>query len=164
MQSVGLGVRVLGFLGAGALALIYLFTQLGEAQLFRHWNYTIYLDFANASGLKPGSAVEIAGVPVGQVASIQLDERRARVTLQLDKHVAIQEDAIASIQTKGLLGERYITISPGGSDQLIQSGGKLRETESPLDLPGLLSVYVNNLQKQKKAANTSPEQSPPLLK
>jgi phospholipid/cholesterol/gamma-HCH transport system substrate-binding protein len=161
MQSVGLGVRVVGFLCVGALALVYLFTQLGEAQLFHGWQYTIHLDFANASGLKPGSAVEIAGVPVGQVTSIHLDEQRARVTLQFHKQVEIQDDAIASIQTKGLLGERYVTISPGGSDQLIPSGGKLRETESPLDLPGLLSVYVNNL--QKKATTESREQSPPSV-
>jgi phospholipid/cholesterol/gamma-HCH transport system substrate-binding protein len=155
MQSLGLGARVLSFFFAGFLALIYLFTQLGEARLFQGWSYTINLAFANAGGLKPGSAVEIAGVPVGQVTAIHLDEKRARVVLQIQSWVQIQDDAIASIQTKGLLGERYITISPGGSDHLIQPGGMLRETESPLDLPGLLSVYVNTLQKNKKPAPPS---------
>jgi phospholipid/cholesterol/gamma-HCH transport system substrate-binding protein len=153
MQSLGLGARVLGFLLIGALSLIYLFTQLGEAD-FGHSGYTIHAEFSNAGGLRPGSPVELAGVRVGQVTAIRLNGTRAEVSLKLLDGVPVQTDAIASILTKGLLGERYVTLSPGGSDELVKPGGKLRETMSPLDLPGLLSAYVNSRQRQN-------EQKPP---
>jgi len=153
MQTLGLGMRVSGFLLLGALALGYLFVRLGEADLQQGWGYIIRADFTDASGLKPGSVVEIAGVPVGQVTAIRLGGTRAQVTLRLQDDIQIQDDAIASIQTKGLLGERYVTITPGGSERIIKSGEKLRETESPLDLPGLFSAYVNS--RAKKAAPPS---------
>jgi phospholipid/cholesterol/gamma-HCH transport system substrate-binding protein len=149
MQSFGLATRVLGFFLVGVLSLVYLFTQLGEADLGHVGGYTIRANFSNAGGLRPGSPVELAGVPVGRVTAILLDGARAEVSLKLRDGVPVQEDAIASILTKGLLGERYVTISPGGSDSLIKPGGKLRETESPLDIPGLLSAYVNSRQRQK---------------
>lgn len=156
MQSLGLGARVLGFLLIGALSLVYLFTQLGEVELGQGGGYIIYADFSSAAGLKPGSLVELAGVRVGHVTAIRLDGARAEVSLKLQDGVPVQDDAIASILTKGLLGERYVTISPGGSDELIKPGGKLRETESPLDLPGLLSAYVNSRQRQNAQKAPAP--------
>jgi phospholipid/cholesterol/gamma-HCH transport system substrate-binding protein len=156
MRSLGLAVRVFVFLLLGFLSLFYLFTRLGEADFGQIGGYEIQADFSNAGGLKPGSGVELSGVPIGQVTDIQLTGSRSQVTLRISNGVAIQDDAIASIQTKGLLGERYITISPGGSDRLIPPGGKLRETESPLDLPGLLSAYVNSRQQQKTPKTPAP--------
>jgi phospholipid/cholesterol/gamma-HCH transport system substrate-binding protein len=162
MQSLGLGVRVLGFLLLGALSLVYLFTQLGEADLGHVGGYTIRAEFSNAGGLRPGSSVELAGVRIGHVTAIRLNGARAEVSLRLRDGVPVQDDAIASILTKGLFGEQYVTISPGGSDELIKPGGKLRETESPLDLPGLLSAYVNSRQRQnQQKTQTPPVQSPP---
>jgi len=157
MQSIGLGVRVAGFLLIGSLSLLYLFTRLGEADFGQIGGYTIRAEFSNAGGLKPGSGVELSGVPIGQVTAIQLVGSRSQIALRIRDGIAVQDDAIASIQTKGLLGERYVTISPGGSDTLIQAGGKLRETESPLDLPGLLSVYVNSRQRQNAQKATPPD-------
>ncbi|MBM4254685.1 MAG: outer membrane lipid asymmetry maintenance protein MlaD [Deltaproteobacteria bacterium] len=150
MQSLGLGARVFGFLLVGALSLIYLFTQLGEADFGHSSGYTIHAAFSNAGGLRPGSPVELAGVRIGHVTAIRLNGTRAEVSLKLHDGIPVQDDAIASILTKGLLGERYVIISPGGSDELVKPGGKLRETESPLDLPGLLSAYVNFRQRQSE--------------
>jgi len=144
MRMLGVGISVAGFLLLGGLSLGYLFTRLGEIDLQRRWGYTVYADFTNASGLAPGSVVEIAGVQVGQVTAIRLDDTRARVTLKLRDDVLVQDDAIASIQTRGLLGERYLLLTPGGSDEIIPPGGKIRETESPLDLPGLMAAYVTS--------------------
>ena len=142
MRTLGLGISVSGFLLVGVLSLGYLFTRLGEVNLQRGWGYSVYADFTNASGLAPGSEVEVAGVRVGQVAAIDLNGTRARVTLTLRDDVRLQEDVIASIQTKGLLGERYLLLTPGGSDEIIPPGGKIRETESPLDLPSLMAAYI----------------------
>jgi phospholipid/cholesterol/gamma-HCH transport system substrate-binding protein len=160
MQTLGLSLRVVFFLVSGTLSLGYLFAYLGEADVRGSWGtYSIRAIFTNASGLKPGSIIEIAGVPVGQVTAITLDGTRSEVTFRLRGDIQVQKDAIASIQTKGLLGDRYVVITPGGSNHIIKPGERLRETESPLDLPGLLSAYVNS--RQKKPAPSSDESPPP---
>jgi phospholipid/cholesterol/gamma-HCH transport system substrate-binding protein len=86
--------------------------------------------------------VEIAGVEVGRVKNITLDEYQAKVQLQIESKVKIPEDAIASIKTKGLIGEKYIEITPGGSDSIIKSGGKIRDTQPPFDLEKAVSKLV----------------------
>jgi phospholipid/cholesterol/gamma-HCH transport system substrate-binding protein len=158
MRKLRLGLSVSGFLLLGALSLTYLFTVLGEADLRQGWGYTVYADFTSASGLDSGSVVELAGVQVGQVTRIDLNGTRARVTLKLRDEVRLQDDVIASIQTKGLLGERYLLLTPGGSDEIIPPGGKIRETEAPLDLPGLMAAYIAS---RKKAASTTNGPPPP---
>src|SRR5262249_19951823 len=130
MPIVRLGLSVTGFILLGVLSLLYLFTQLGELDLRRASEYSVFADFANASGLAPGSAVELAGVQVGQVTAITLIDTRSRVSFRLPDEVHLPDDSIASIQTKGLLGGRYMLITPGGSEKVIPSGGKIRETES----------------------------------
>jgi phospholipid/cholesterol/gamma-HCH transport system substrate-binding protein len=132
---------------------LYLFTDMGETVLGNRGTYTVYAEFSNASGLDPGSVIEIAGVQVGRVTAIQLIGTRARVTLNLHSDIQLQDDAIASIQTKGLLGGRYMMITPGGSDQLIPPGGKIRETESPLDLPGLMAAYIGLRNKERSSGS-----------
>ena len=140
MQRIGLSVMV--FLILGTASAFYLFSSLGETVLYNAWGYTIYADFESATGLGPGTPVEIVGVRVGRVDTVQLTGARARVRFTIDSDIEIQEDAIASIHTKGLLGGPYVLISLGGSDRLIPPGGVLRETESPIDLPGLMAAYV----------------------
>ncbi len=142
MHRLGLSVAV--FLILGTTSAFYLFSSLGETVLYNAWGYTIYADFESAAGLGPGTPVEIAGVRVGRVDTVQLTGTRARVRLTIDSDIEIQEDAIASIHTKGLLGGPYVLISLGGSDRLIPPGGVLRETESPIDLPGLMKAYVDS--------------------
>lgn len=152
-----LSLDVIGFLALGTFALLYLFVTLGELNIRGGWEYLVYADFSSASGLAPGSAVEIAGVRVGRVTAINLDGTRSRVTISLRKDVHLQNDVIASIQTKGLLGERYVLLTPGGSEEMIPPEGKIRETEAPLDLPGLMSAYIavrNNAAKARQSAAT----------
>ena len=86
--------------------------------------------------------MEIAGVEVGRVESIGLKNYEALVTLRIDSGVKLQEDSIASIKTKGLIGERYLRLSPGGSDKIIEPGGRIREVEAPVDFEELLSKYI----------------------
>ncbi|MEK7715358.1 MAG: MlaD family protein, partial [candidate division NC10 bacterium] len=89
-----------------------------------------------------GSTVEIAGVEIGRVEAIGLADYQARVTLRIHAGVKLQEDSIASIKTKGLIGEKYLRISPGGSDRLILPRGRIREVEAPVDFEELLSKYI----------------------
>ena len=126
----------------GILALAYLSINLGQVAFFGGGGYPVTVDFPSVGGLKPGSTVEIAGVEVGRVESIALADYQARVTLRVNNDVKLQEDAIASIKTKGLIGEKFVLISPGGSDTLIKPGGKIREVEAPVDIEELISKYV----------------------
>lgn len=137
--ELGVGVFVL----IGILCLGYLSIKLGRLEVFGERRYTVYAEFEKAGGIKTGSVVEIAGVDVGKVKSIKLKEDyQALVELTIYKDVRLQEDAIASIKTKGLIGEKYVQITPGGSDKIIPDGGKIRETESALDIEELISKYV----------------------
>jgi phospholipid/cholesterol/gamma-HCH transport system substrate-binding protein len=89
-----------------------------------------------------GANVEIAGVSVGRVESIRLRNDQAHVVLRVQPEIKIAEDAIVSIKTKGLIGERYLNISPGGSERIVPPNGRLTEVEPPVDLEELISKYV----------------------
>ncbi|HMK56218.1 MAG TPA: outer membrane lipid asymmetry maintenance protein MlaD [Dissulfurispiraceae bacterium] len=130
------------FVLIGFLALGYLSIRLGKLEVVGKGGYTLYAEFANAGGIKPGAVVEIAGVEIGKVKSIRLDNYSALATMRIYQGVKIQDDAIASIKTKGLVGEKFVQVAPGGSDVYLADGGRIKETESALDIEELVSKYV----------------------
>jgi len=142
MERTRVHVAVGVFVLIGLMALGYLSIKLGRVSILGGGAYEITADFPSVGGLKAGSTVEIAGVEIGRVEAINLVEYQARVTLRINSGVKLQEDSIASIKTKGLIGEKYIRISPGGSDKLIGPNGKIREVEAPVDFEELLSKYI----------------------
>jgi phospholipid/cholesterol/gamma-HCH transport system substrate-binding protein len=142
MERVRVNIVVGLFMVLGIVALGYLSIQLGRVSFLGGRGYVVLVDFPSVGGLKAGSTVEIAGVEIGRVDSIGLDNYQARVKLRVQDGVKLQEDSIASIKTKGLIGEKYVRISPGGSDKIIQPGGKIREVEAPVDFEELLSKYI----------------------
>jgi len=141
MNKYALEVSVGIFVIAGVIALGYLSVKLGRQEVFGG-GYQVEAMFNDVGGLKTGSTVEIAGVEVGRVTKIQLDDYRALVTINMNKGVELQDDAIVSVRTKGLIGEKFLQITPGGSDRIVGPGGKLRETESAVDFEKLLSTYI----------------------
>jgi phospholipid/cholesterol/gamma-HCH transport system substrate-binding protein len=130
------------FLVLGILALGYLSIKLGRVTFLGAGGYPVTVEFPSVGGLKAGSSVEIAGVEIGRVESIGLADYQARVVLRVNRDVQLQEDSIASIKTKGLIGEKYVRISPGGSDKIIPPNGRIREVEAPVDFEELLSKYI----------------------
>ncbi|MBI2206596.1 MAG: outer membrane lipid asymmetry maintenance protein MlaD [Candidatus Rokubacteria bacterium] len=138
--KLNLGVGI--FMLLGILALGYLSIKLGRVSFFGGGGYVVTVDFPSVGGLKEGSTVEIAGVEIGRVEAIGLADYQARVTLRVNTDVKLQEDVIASIKTKGLIGEKYVRISPGGSEKIIGPNGKIREVEAPVDFEELLSKYI----------------------
>jgi phospholipid/cholesterol/gamma-HCH transport system substrate-binding protein len=142
MERTKVNVAVGLFLVLGILALGYLSIRLGRVSFLGGTGYLVTADFPSVGGLKAGSGVEIAGVLIGRVESIGLADYQARVVLRLNGDVKLQDDSIASIKTKGLIGEKYIRISPGGSDKIIQPNGRIREVEAPVDLEELISKYI----------------------
>jgi len=142
MRRSVLNLAVGVFVLLGILALGWLSIRLGKVDFVGGKNYTVTADFPTAGGLKSGSSIEIAGVEVGRVSTVQLANYQARLVLSIRNEVKLTEDSIASIKTRGLIGEKFLQISPGGSDRVIKPGGKIIEVEPPIDLEELLSKYV----------------------
>jgi len=142
MRRSTLDLAVGVFVLIGILALAWLSVKLGRVDLFGGGGYVLNADFPSVGGLKVGSPVEIAGVQIGSVDAIKLVDDQARVVMSIRSGVKLQDDSIASIKTKGLIGEKFVRISPGGSDRSIPPNGRIREVEPPVDLEELLSKYV----------------------
>ena len=130
------------FVLVGITCLGYLAIRLGKLEVFGAQGYVVFADFASVAGLKPGDPVEIAGVKVGRVEGMSLAEDKARLTLRLNEGVKLQEDVIASVRARGLIGDKFVLVSPGASDKIIPPGGKIRETDSPPDIPDLIGKIV----------------------
>lgn len=144
MKKINFDAIVGLFVLAGFLAFVYMSLQFGEFSVFSlEKTYTVQAKFDNVSGLKRGALVELSGVNVGKVSDISLGENdRAQVQLQVNSGVKITDDAVASIKTQGIIGDKYIKISQGGSGELLVEGGFISETESAVDLEELVSKYI----------------------
>ena len=142
MKRFNLEVTVGLFVVLGLCALAYLSVRLGQLQVGRGNTYDLTAVFPTVAGLREGATVEIAGVQVGRVQDISLADYAAVVTLRLDKQVKLQDDAIASIRTRGLIGEKYVRITPGGSERLLTAGGHIREVEPPIDIETLIGHFI----------------------
>ncbi len=142
MRRGGVEIAVGIFIIAGLLCLAYISIKLGKVKLLGKNYYPVTAIFSTVKGLTNDTVVEIAGVEIGKVDSIRLENFEAVTTLLIRDNIELQEDGIASIRTKGLLGEKYVEITPGGSDVLIQPGGTMFETEPPIDLEKLIGNFV----------------------
>ncbi|MFZ0451908.1 MAG: outer membrane lipid asymmetry maintenance protein MlaD [Desulfatiglandaceae bacterium] len=142
MKKFDLELSVGLFMIAGILCLGYLSVRLAKMEVFGSQGYDIQAEFSNSGGLKNGASVVIAGVQIGRVKDIKLKDYQAVVSLHIPDEIKIQEDSIATIKTKGLIGEKYVEITPGGSEKILKSGGKIRDTQPPIDLEQLISSYV----------------------
>ena len=130
------------FLALGILCLACLSIKVARKDFFSSSGYEVQAVFSNCSGLR-GSAVMIAGVEVGCVRQITLQDYEANVEMEINRGLVLQKDAIASVKTKGLIGENYIDITPGGSYEKISPGGFVHDTEPAMDIEGLISKYVH---------------------
>ncbi len=130
---------VLGFLAFGWLAM-----QLGEVTwLSGSRTYTLYADFDNISGIKSGSEVQIAGVTVGSVTGLALNEYdQARAALQLNREIKLPKDSIASVKSQGIIGDKLIQITLGGDEEEYKEGDVILDTESSVDLESLISKFA----------------------
>jgi|COG998Drversion2_1049125.scaffolds.fasta_scaffold75765_2 phospholipid/cholesterol/gamma-HCH transport system substrate-binding protein len=132
------------FMIAGFLAFGYLSLQMGEFSIFDlEKNYSLDAEFDNASGLKVGAAIEIAGVGIGKVSKIELGEQGlAKVTMLIKQDIMITSDAIASIRTQGLIGDKLIKITQGADEEMLAEGEVIFDTESAVDFEELVSKYI----------------------
>jgi len=140
--SVELSVGI--FVLIGIFCVGYLSVRFGKIEWIGDNYYPVLARFESVAGLKAGAEVQIAGVTVGKVESVSLDmeDHVAVVRMKLETEVVLDEDVIASIKTAGLIGDKYIKLSPGGSDEVLSPGDMITETESALDIEELVSKYV----------------------
>jgi phospholipid/cholesterol/gamma-HCH transport system substrate-binding protein len=138
-EEIAVGIFVL----AGIACLVYLAIHLGETELFsKGWRASA--DFDNISGLKIGAAVEVAGVEVGRVEQITITpEHRARLLFKLHPDLVLKDDAIASIRTKGIIGDKFVKLTMGSSEKNIVPGGRIRDTESAVEWEELIAKYIH---------------------
>lgn len=138
--SVGVFVLV------GLLCTGYLTLRLGNLDIFSSDGYMLTASFNSVTGLKSGSTVMIAGVPVGKVTNIELEpgrDYRALVTMKINSGVRFGDDASASIKTSGLIGDKYVNISPSGySTTILENGDEIEETLPLFDLEDLIGKFV----------------------
>jgi phospholipid/cholesterol/gamma-HCH transport system substrate-binding protein len=127
----------------GIAALVYLSVRLGNVGIFPAPGYTLYANFDNISGLKAGDQVQLAGVPIGKVQSISLQNNRAHVGMRINLGVEIDIDAIVAIKTSGIIGDRYVSVALGPSEHNLSDGGTIRQTQSAFVLEDAIGQLIN---------------------
>ena len=132
------------FVIIGLVCMGYLAIKLGKMEVLGNNGYTVYARFTSIAGLRAGADIEIAGVRVGRVAAISLDQTRdmALVSLHVNNGVELYDDALASVRTSGLIGDKYILMSPGGSGEPLKDGDEVSDTESALDLESMIGKFI----------------------
>lgn len=146
MNTAKLEFTVGLFMLIGVICLAYVSVKLGKMELMGSNYYRVVAQFDSASGLKNGARVEIAGVEVGSVANIALNNATgdlADVTMKIRDGVKIDEYVIASVRTSGIIGDKFIKLKPGGGDEYLKEGSKIRETESAIDIEELVSKFIH---------------------
>ena len=145
MKKYAMETMVGIFVVIGILCVGYMTVKLGNVGLIGDSSYPLLARFTSVNGLRDGSAVLMLGLEIGRVEKLTMDQedQLAVVEFRIKKGIKIYDDAIASIKTEGLIGDRYVSIDPGGgSDELLEPGGIITETEAPTDIQELISKYA----------------------
>jgi phospholipid/cholesterol/gamma-HCH transport system substrate-binding protein len=132
------------FVVIGLIAIAYMTVKLGNVGFLGENSYTLYAKFNKVTGLRVGNPVSMLGLNIGRVESFKLDQddQLVVVDFKIDNGIKIYDDAIASIKTEGLIGDKFVSIDPGGSGELLKSGDTITDTESPTDIMDLVSKYA----------------------
>lgn len=141
-DRLNLELIVGAFMVVGILCLGYLSIKMGKVEVWGQPGYEVFAIFSDIGGLKRGAPVVIAGVDIGRVENISLEDYEARVVLQIKSGLQIHEDAVVSVKTRGLIGENYVQISAGAAEETVKPGGRIRRTESAVDIGALISKYA----------------------
>ncbi|MCK5353518.1 MAG: outer membrane lipid asymmetry maintenance protein MlaD [Methyloprofundus sp.] len=136
------------FVSVAIAALFFLALQVSNySDLQDNGSYTVIAHFENAGGLKNKALVSMAGVPIGRVSHISFDAENydALIKIRIDaRYKNLPTDTSASILTAGLLGDKYIGLTPGGLDEFLQEGDTIELTQSALVLERLISQFLFN--------------------
>jgi phospholipid/cholesterol/gamma-HCH transport system substrate-binding protein len=132
------------FVVIGLLSVGYMTLKLGKLEVIGGNYYDLKAHFSTITGLKPGAPVTMLGIQIGQVKGLTMDQEDqvAIVDMKIKSDIKIYQDAIATIKTSGLIGDRYINIDAGGAEDIMRPGTVIRDTVPPVDIEDLISKFV----------------------
>ena len=132
------------FVVIGLLSIAYMTVKLGNVGFLGENSYSLYAPFNRVTGLRVGNPVSMLGLEIGRVAGFKMDQEKqvAVVELKIQNGIEVYDDAIASIKTEGLIGDKFVNIDAGGGGDLLEPGDTISETESPTDIMELVSKYA----------------------
>jgi len=132
------------FVVVGLLCIGYMTVKLGKVGFLGDHTYVLKARFNKVTGLRVGNSVSMLGLEIGQVADFSIDqeEQVAIVKMKINNDIKVYDDAIASIKTEGLIGDKFVEIDVGGGGDELKSGYTITETESPVDIQELISKYA----------------------
>ena len=132
------------FLVIGLIVIAFMTLRMGNVSFIGDNTYSLSAEFSSVSGLRPGNPIEVLGMEVGQVGGFRMDQENQTVVVELkiNKGVTIYGDSIAAIKTAGLIGDKYISIDPGGADDELEDGDSIMDTQAPIDLGDLIGKYA----------------------
>ncbi len=132
------------FVVIGLVCIGYMTVKLGNVGFWGENTYTLNAKFNTVTGLRVGNPVDMLGLEIGRVEKFTIDQENQVVNVQfkINKGIEIYDDAIASIKTEGLIGDKYVSIDPGGGGDLLADGGTITDTNSPTDIMDLVSKYA----------------------
>lgn len=151
MQKSKVETTVGIFLLVGVLCLAYMAIKLGHISLLGDKSYPLYARFTSVTGLRRGSSVYIMGLKCGQVTQLNLDQENHQVIVELhiQKGIKVYDDAIVSVKTEGVIGEKYLDLDPGGAGEILPAGGTITETQAAVEIIDLIAKYALGQIKEK---------------
>ncbi len=158
MKKTNLELSVGIFVLLGLAAVAYLTIKLGSGSIVGGDTYVIEARFANAGGLRAGSNVLMSGVTVGRVDAVTMDPKdySAIATLRVYSKLQLPTDSMASIKTSGLIGDKYVALSPGADEAYLAPGTRITMTESAVDLESLIGKMAFGNTDKDKDQKTAP--------
>jgi phospholipid/cholesterol/gamma-HCH transport system substrate-binding protein len=125
-------------------AIFFFITSFKSAKIGTLDGYNLIAKFDNVDGISGGSDVKIAGVKIGKVVNQTLDEKdfRAVLHINIENQVKLPEDSSVKISSEGLLGSKYLSITPGGDDENLKDGGEIQYTQSSISFEDLLGKFI----------------------
>jgi phospholipid/cholesterol/gamma-HCH transport system substrate-binding protein len=132
------------FVVIGLLCIGYMTIKLGNVGFLGENSYSLYGKFTSVTGLRTGNPVNMLGLEIGRVEKFTMDQENQQVVVEfkINNGIEIFDDAIASIKTEGLIGDKYVSIDPGGGGDLLANGDTITDTNSPTDIMDLVSKYA----------------------
>jgi phospholipid/cholesterol/gamma-HCH transport system substrate-binding protein len=150
------------FVLLGLAAVAYLTVKLGSGSLLKGETYPVEARFANAGGIHPGCSVLLSGVTVGRVESVRMDpsDYSAIVLMKVSSLLRLPSDSMASVKTSGLIGDKYVALSPGADETYLKPGERITLTESAVDLESLIGkMAFGSVDKKKEKQEKDGDQS-----
>jgi phospholipid/cholesterol/gamma-HCH transport system substrate-binding protein len=147
------------------IAALFLFFAYSTSQVRRTAGYEVTASFDRIDGVRDGGDVRISGIKVGSIVSQTLDPKTylAVVRMTIDPSVKLPTDTVAQIASSGLLGDKYLSLVPGGAEDTIPAGGRIQFTQPAISLESLIGQYIFSNQQQGSKDGQSPAPALPSL-